>query len=81
MGENKGKEQKRESPWYRSFRLLGIGLDVVIFAVLGYFVGEYYGNVVYGVMVGAILGTFLMWFHLFYATGLLKREKKENEKD
>ncbi|MEM1574546.1 MAG: hypothetical protein QXF09_02885 [Nitrososphaerota archaeon] len=47
-------------------KYLLIGLDIVIFAIIGYVLGQYFNKELIGLMIGTILGTIIMWFHLFY---------------
>lgn len=47
-------------------RALLIGLDVGIFAVLGYIIGRFYKMEVYGVLIGAVIGTVVMYLHYLW---------------
>ncbi|RLE88767.1 MAG: hypothetical protein DRJ49_04515 [Thermoprotei archaeon] len=58
------------------FKTLGIGLDIVIFAIIGYLIGKEYGNEILGMMIGAIVGTIFMWIHLFIVLRRLGREMR-----
>ena len=43
---------------------LGLGLDLLVFALVGYFVGKYLlDNEVLGVAIGVLVGTALMWYN------------------
>lgn len=53
---------------------LGLGLDVLVFAILGFFLGRYaLGDELLGVVIGVIVGTLLMWYHAYSFTRSIKR--------
>jgi len=42
---------------------LGIGLDLLVFALVGYFLGKYLlNNAALGIAIGVMVGTALMWY-------------------
>jgi cell shape-determining protein MreD len=48
------------------FKASLIGLDVAVFAVLGYIVGRFYEAEVYGTLIGALIGTAIMYIHYMW---------------
>lgn len=61
---------------YRKFmvKALTIGLDIIIFAIIGYLIGRLYDLEVYGTLVGTLLGTLVMYIHLIISMrGVLKK--------
>jgi positive regulator of sigma E activity len=75
--EEKNEEDRKEALWGQLFKGLGIGLEVLIFAFVGYFVAQWLGyNEIWGMFAGALFGTFLMWFQLFR---FVKKISKESE--
>ena len=50
-----------------------IGLDVAVFAVIGYLIGHIYDSEVYGTLIGAILGTLIMYIHFIIVLGRIKK--------
>ncbi len=69
--------RKAHLPWNMIVKFLIIGLDVVVFAVIGYLIGRHYGMEVYGTIFGAVLGIVCMHIHLFLA---LKRVEKRKSR-
>jgi len=60
----------------RVFRYLTIGMEPLIFGIVGYFVGPYvFGSDIMGALVGALVGTLMMFLTLFYLAGLFERKK------
>lgn len=64
---------------YRRFmvKALSIGLDIAIFAVVGYLVGRLYDLEVYGTLVGALLGTLVMYIHFIIVLRRMRRAMKK----
>ena len=67
---------EERAAWGELFKYSGIVLDIIIFAAIGYIIGQQYGNEVLGTLVGTLVGTFVMWFHLFWVTEVIKGRKK-----
>jgi len=45
---------------------MGLGLDILVFALVGFFVGRHVlGNEALGTFIGIIVGTLLMWYHAY----------------
>jgi len=68
---------KKQTNWGLLFKYSGIAFDIVIFAIIGYIIGQQYGKEVLGTLIGTLIGTFFMWFHLFWATGVIKSRGKQ----
>ncbi|MEM2108882.1 MAG: hypothetical protein QW327_00090 [Candidatus Odinarchaeota archaeon] len=63
------------------FKYLGIGFDIVIFAIVGWIVAKSLGwNEVLGIGVGAIVGTLIMYIHLFWTVKRLSQTKEKGDK-
>ncbi len=67
---------EERAAWGKLFKYSGIVLDIVIFAAIGYIIGQQYDNEVLGTLVGTLVGTFIMWFHLFWVTGVIKGRRE-----
>jgi uncharacterized membrane protein (UPF0136 family) len=57
-------------------KYLLIGLDIVIFAIIGYIIGYFFNKELVGLMIGTILGTIIMWIHLFYIIHKISKRYK-----
>lgn len=57
-------------------KYLLIGLDIVIFAIIGYILGQYFNKELIGLMIGTIFGTIIMWIHLFYIIHRISKKLK-----
>lgn len=68
---------KEQANWGLVFKYSGIVLDIVIFAAIGYIIGQRYGNEVLGMLIGTLVGTAIMWFHLFWVTGVIGSKKSK----
>lgn len=66
---------EKQANWGLVFKYSGIVLDIVIFAAIGYIIGQRYGNEVLGMLIGTLVGTAVMWFHLFWVAGVIKSKK------
>ncbi len=51
-------------PYAVGFKFLGIALDILIFAFIGYFIGKNFNQEVLGALIGALFGTALTWYYL-----------------
>ncbi|WEU40049.1 MAG: hypothetical protein OdinLCB4_006140 [Candidatus Odinarchaeum yellowstonii] len=74
---NEKNEGKAESPpsYGSIFKYLGIGFDIIIFAIVGWIVAKSLGwNEVLGAGVGAIVGTIIMYIHLFWTVKRLTKK-------
>ncbi|MHA1237700.1 MAG: hypothetical protein ACTSSJ_00400 [Candidatus Odinarchaeia archaeon] len=73
----------KEVQWGSIFKYMGIGFDIIVFAVIGYFIAKYLNwNEILGIMAGALFGTLIMYIHLLYVAGVIrKKEKKESEEE
>ncbi len=60
----------------KAFRYTTIGCEILIFAIVGWFVGPYIfgqnGDII-GAFIGALIGTLMMFCTLFYLAGLFGR--------
>jgi len=69
---------KSHLPWNVIVKFLIIGLDVVVFAAIGYLIGRHYGMEVYGTIFGTVLGIVCMHIHLFLALKRIGRRKSRS---
>lgn len=77
IGVKKLSESK-EVRWGEFFKYMGIGFDIIVFAVIGYFVAKYLNwNEILGMMIGALMGTVFMYIHLMYTAGIIRKKKEE----
>ncbi len=73
--ENEG-EKETPSPYGGMFKYLGIGFDIIIFAIVGWIIAKSLGwNEILGVGVGAIVGTIIMYLHLFWTVKRLTQRR------
>lgn len=82
LSESVVKQQKsKEADSYGSvYKYLGIGFDIIVFAIVGWVVAKSLGwNEILGIGVGAIVGTFIMYFHLFWTVRRLSTRRKEGD--
>ncbi|MHA1835750.1 MAG: hypothetical protein ACTSYQ_02300 [Candidatus Odinarchaeia archaeon] len=70
-------EDKKTQEWGQAFKYLGIGFDIIVFAIVGWIVAKSLGwNEILGIGIGAIVGTFIMYFHLYLVVKKFSSEKK-----
>jgi len=70
-------------PIGRVFRYTTIGCEILVFALVGWFVGPYvFGprGEILGMLVGALAGTVMMFVTLFYLAGLFERKPRKESK-
>ena len=67
----------------RTFRYSSIACEILVFALVGWFVGPYVfgmpGGDVLGMFIGAIFGTFFMFLTLFYLAGVFGQKGKQGK--
>lgn len=74
-------DNETPSPYGSMFKYLGIGFDIIIFAIVGWIVAKSLGwNEVLGIGIGAIVGTIIMYIHLFWTVKRLT-QKQAGEKN
>ncbi|MFX1474204.1 MAG: hypothetical protein ACFFCO_01835 [Promethearchaeota archaeon] len=67
----------------RTFRYSSIACEILIFGLVGWFVGPYIfgpGGDVLGAFIGAMIGTLMMFITLFYIAGVFGKGKQKQEK-
>ncbi len=53
---------------------LGMGLDLLVFALVGFFIGKHVlGNEALGTSIGIVVGILLMWYHAYSFIKSMKR--------
>ncbi|RLF12404.1 MAG: hypothetical protein DRJ98_00465 [Thermoprotei archaeon] len=55
---------------------LGMGLDLLVFALVGYFAGKHVlGDEALGIGLGILVGTLLMWYHAYSLIKAIRRRR------
>jgi len=70
-------------PCGRVFRYSTIGCEILIFALVGWFVGPYIfgpNGEILGMLIGILAGTVMMFLTLFYLAGLFERKPRQESK-
>jgi hypothetical protein len=72
-------------PCGRVFRYTTVGCEILIFGLVGWFVGPYIfgpNGEILGTLIGALAGTLMMFLTLFYLAGMFQRKsRQENKKE
>jgi len=78
--KNIDRKERYMHDWITTFKFIGIGLDIVVFALIGYLIGKEYGNEIAGAIIGTVVGAIFMWIYLFIVVRRLGREIRYGKK-
>ena len=74
-------EEKEKRLGWQLFKFFGIGCDIFIFAIVGYFIGINYEMEILGMAVGAIIGTIFMLVHYWLTLKNIEKKFEEQEEE
>jgi F0F1-type ATP synthase assembly protein I len=69
------KEEKADAGW-RAFKYTTYGMEPLVFAIIGYFVGKEFGNEGLGAFLGLLVGIVLLHLEIIRLFRRIERRRK-----